>query len=58
MRCFISWSGACVMAKPRLPEIASDPLIHRLHRMEKSIRRDLHKMHAFVRFRRIETPRR
>lgn len=34
-----------------LPEIASDPLMHRLHRMEKSVRRDLHKMHAFVRFR-------
>lgn len=34
-----------------LPEIASDPLVHRLHRMEKSVRRDLHKMHAFVRFR-------
>jgi DNA polymerase len=39
-----------------LPGIASDPLIHRLHGMEKSVRRDLHKMHAFVRFRRIETP--
>ena len=35
-----------------LPDIASDPLVHRLHRMEKSVRRDLHKMHAFVRFRR------
>jgi probable DNA metabolism protein len=34
-----------------LPEIASDPLVHRLHGMEKSVRRDLHKMHAFVRFR-------
>lgn len=34
-----------------LPEIASDPLVYRLHRMEKSVRRDLHKMHAFVRFR-------
>jgi len=39
-----------------LPAIASDPLVHRLHRMEKSVRRDLHKMHAFVRFRRAETP--
>lgn len=34
-----------------LPQIASDPLVHRLHRMEKTVRRDLHKMHAFVRFR-------
>jgi len=38
-----------------LPDIASDPLVHRLYRMEKSVRRDLHKMHAFVRFRRAET---
>jgi DNA polymerase len=37
--------------EPNLPQIASDPLVHRLHRMEKSIRRDLHKMHAFLRFR-------
>jgi len=42
--------------EPSLPEIASDPLIHRLHLMEKSVRRDVHKMHAFVRFRRTETP--
>lgn len=39
-----------------LLEIASDPLVHRLQRMAKSVRRDLHKMHAFVRFRRIEAP--
>lgn len=31
----------------------SDPLVHRLHRMRKAIGRDLHKMHAFLRFRRI-----
>jgi probable DNA metabolism protein len=37
--------------EPALLQIASDPLVHRLHRMEKSLRRDLHKMHAFVRFR-------
>ena len=37
-----------------LLEIATDPLVHRLERMAKSVRRDLHKMHAFVRFRRIE----
>jgi DNA polymerase len=42
--------------EPNLPQIASDPLIHRLHRMEKSLRRDLHKMHAFVRFRKTNTP--
>ena len=37
-----------------LLEVASDPLVHRLGRMAKSVRRDLHKMHAFVRFRRVE----
>ena len=37
-----------------LLSIASDPLVHRLQRMEKSVRRDMHKMTAFLRFRRIE----
>ena len=37
-----------------LLEMHSDPLVHRLSRMAKAIRRDLHKMHAFLRFRRIE----
>ena len=37
--------------KRTLLDIASDPLVFRLMRMEKAIRRDLHKMHAFVRFR-------
>ena len=36
-----------------LMEVASDPLVHRLHRMRKAIGRDLHKMHAFLRFRRV-----
>jgi DNA polymerase len=39
-----------------LLECASDPLVHRLHEMAKSVRRDLHKMHAFVRFRSVMTP--
>ena len=34
-----------------LLSIASDPLVHRLARMEKSVRRDMHKMTAFLRFR-------
>ncbi len=38
-----------------LAEIASDPTVHRLGRMRKAIARDLHKMHAFLRFRRSET---
>jgi len=33
---------------------AADPLVDRLVRMAKAVRRDLHKMHAFVRFRRLE----
>jgi DNA polymerase len=37
-----------------LLEIPSDPLIHRLELMRKSVKRDLHKMHAFLRFRRVE----
>ena len=39
-----------------LLEIMSDPLVHRLQRMRKAVARDLHKMHAFVRFRQVETP--
>jgi DNA polymerase len=38
-----------------LLEIACDPLVHRLRGMAKSVHRDLHKMHAFVRFRRVDT---
>ncbi len=37
-----------------LLSIASDPLVHRVSRMEKAVRRDMHKMTAFLRFRRIE----
>jgi DNA polymerase len=33
--------------------LASDPLVHRLAMMAKAIRRDVHKMHAFVRFRSV-----
>jgi probable DNA metabolism protein len=45
-----------IQGERHLPDIAGDPLVHRLQRMEKSVRRDLHKMHAFVRFRRVQTP--
>src|SRR5215210_177914 len=38
-----------------LLSVASDPLVHRVQRMEKSVRRDMHKMTAFLRFRRVET---
>jgi len=36
---------------PRFLEIASDPLVRRLEDMERAVRRDRHKMTAFVRFR-------
>ncbi|WP_246505117.1 UdgX family uracil-DNA binding protein [Microvirga antarctica] len=36
-----------------LLEVPSDPLVHRLDLMARTIRRDLHKMHAFLRFRRV-----
>ena len=40
--------------QPQLLEDVADPLVHRLQRMEQAVRRDEHKMHAFVRFRRHE----
>ena len=38
-----------------LPAIASDPDMASVRLMEKSVRREIHKMHAFVRFRLIDT---
>jgi DNA polymerase len=38
---------------PRLLEISTDDDVMRLNQMEKQVRRDAHKMKAFVRFRRI-----
>lgn len=40
-------------SEPRLLEIASDPDVRRFETMEKSVRRDIHKMRAFVRFRKL-----
>jgi DNA polymerase len=40
----------------RFLEIASDPLVRRLEDMERAVRRDRHKMTAFVRFREIDAP--
>ena len=40
--------------EPRLMEVASDPDVHRLLRLEKAVRREVHKMKAFVRFRAVE----
>jgi DNA polymerase len=41
--------------EPALARVATDPDIARLEAMAKAVRRDAHKMHAFVRFREIHT---
>ncbi len=40
--------------QPRLIEIASDPDVVEARAMQKAVRQAIHKMHAFVRFRRVE----
>jgi DNA polymerase len=40
--------------EPRLMDVVVDPDVHRMAAMEKAVRRDVHKMHAFVRFRRVD----
>lgn len=40
-------------AEPHLLEIASDPDVLRLRGMVREVERDVHKMHAFVRFRKV-----
>jgi DNA polymerase len=39
--------------EPRLMDVVVDPDVHRIAAMEKAVRRDVHKMHAFVRFRSV-----
>lgn len=41
--------------EPRLMEVATDPDVAAALRMEKAVGRAVHKMHAFVRFRRVGT---
>jgi DNA polymerase len=41
--------------EPALMQVATDTDILRLSAMAKSVRRDAHKMHAFLRFRQVET---
>ena len=41
---------------PRLMEDAADPEIRRLHDLARTVRRDIHKMRAFVRFREVVEP--
>lgn len=43
-------------SEPRLLEIATDPDVSAARRMEKAVGRDVHKMHAFVRFRTLQAP--
>ena len=45
---------ADLKAGRRRMEDGADPLIRQLHEMAKHVRRDIHKMRAFVRFRRVE----
>jgi DNA polymerase len=41
--------------EPALMQVATDSDIVRLHAMAKAVKRDAHKMHAFLRFRQVET---
>lgn len=41
----------CLHGHRSILEEHNDPLVHRLRRMESSVRRDIHKMQAFLRFR-------
>lgn len=41
-------------AEPKLMDDAADPLVRRLDRLAKEVRRDIHKMRAFLRFREVE----
>ncbi|MES2096084.1 MAG: UdgX family uracil-DNA binding protein [Pseudomonadota bacterium] len=43
-----------VLDRPKLMDDAADPLVQKLDGFAKNVRRDIHKMHAFVRFREIE----
>ncbi|KQR80441.1 UdgX family uracil-DNA binding protein [Sphingomonas sp. Leaf343] len=40
--------------EPKLVEDRADPLVRRLDRIAKDVRRDIHKMRAFLRFREVE----
>lgn len=43
-----------LQANPRVMEDKADPEVRRLDELDKTVRRDSHKMHAFVRFRLVE----
>lgn len=51
---------ARLIDRPGLIDDSADPLVQRIERMAKAVRRDIHKMRAFVRFREVadgEAPR-
>jgi len=43
-----------VLREPGLIEDRADPLVQRIDRLAKAVRRDIHKMRAFVRFREVQ----
>ena len=43
-----------LQANPRMMEDKADPDVRRIEELDKNVRRDSHKMHAFVRFRLVE----
>ncbi len=43
-----------LQSNPRAMEDKADPDVRRIEELDKSVRRDSHKMHAFVRFREVE----
>ena len=43
-----------LQANPRIMEDKADPDVRRVEELDKNVRRDSHKMHAFVRFRQVE----
>ncbi len=45
-----------IRTNKRALEDRADPLVDRLEKLAKEVRRDAHKMHAFVRFREVEEP--
>ncbi len=45
-----------IQRQPKLLEDASHPDVHLAEQLAKAIRRDIHKMHAFVRFREVTAP--
>ena len=42
-----------ILAQPKLVDDRADPLVRKLDEMAKQVRRDIHKMRAFVRFREV-----